>query len=102
MRVLSPATRLLFENLLAGRGLRNRFAIGDPRLADIGFDAKLALHAIDDNLEVQFAHAGDDRLAGFLIGRNNKRRILLRETSQRDAQLVLIGARLGLDSYAND
>src|SRR5205823_7669320 len=35
VRVLTPTTRLFLENLLAGGCLRNRFAIGDLRLADI-------------------------------------------------------------------
>ena len=34
-----------------------RFLVGDLRLADAGFDAELALEAVDDDLEVQLAHA---------------------------------------------
>jgi hypothetical protein len=33
-------------------------------LPDVGLDLELALHAVDDDLEVQLAHAGDDGLAG--------------------------------------
>jgi hypothetical protein len=51
---------------------------------------------------MQFAHAGNDRLAGFMIGRNVERRIFLRETSQCDAEFVLIGAGLRFDGDAND
>src|ERR1041385_3881497 len=48
-----PATTGLFlVNLFAGRGLRNRLAISDLRFADVRLNAKLALHAIDDDLEV--------------------------------------------------
>lgn len=50
MGVLTAATRLLLENLFACGSLRNRLAIGDLRLADVGFNAELALHAIDNDL----------------------------------------------------
>jgi hypothetical protein len=36
----------------------DRLAIGHLRSADIGFDLELATHAVDDDVEVQFAHAG--------------------------------------------
>ena len=45
-----------------------RFLVGDLRLADARLDAELALQAVDDDLEVQLAHAGDDDLAGLLVG----------------------------------
>ena len=52
------------------RRLADRFAVGHLRLADIGVHAELALHAVDDDLQVQLAHAGDNRLPGFRIGRH--------------------------------
>src|ERR1700682_6206328 len=58
---LSATTGLLFVNLFAGRGLRNRFTISNLRFAYVCLDAKLAFHAIDNDLEVKLAHAGDDR-----------------------------------------
>jgi hypothetical protein len=54
------------------RRLRDRLAVGDLRLADVGLDLELALHAVDEHLEVQLAHAGDDRLAGLLVGADRK------------------------------
>src|SRR5690606_8020930 len=42
--------------------LANGLAVGDLRLADVRLDVELALHAVDDDLEVQLAHAGDDGL----------------------------------------
>src|SRR5581483_11522984 len=102
VRVLTTSTRLLLEDFFAGRRLSDRFAISDLRLANIGFDAEFPLHPIDDDFQVQFAHAGDDRLAGFMIGRNIERRIFLGQTTQRHAQLVLIGARLRLNRDANN
>ena len=44
-------------------GLANRLAERHLRLAHIGFHLVLALHAVHEDLEVQLAHAADDRLA---------------------------------------
>ena len=48
--------------------LADGLAVGDLRLADVGRDAELAHEAVDDDLEVQLAHAGDDDLAGLVVG----------------------------------
>ena len=71
--------------------------IGDLRGADIGLDLELAPHAVDDDLEMELAHALDDGLAGFLIGADAEGRILLRQAIERDAHLFLVGLRLRLD-----
>src|SRR5437764_8261224 len=99
--ILTTTTGLLLENLFARRRLRDGFAIGNLRLTDVRFHSELALHAIDDNLQMQFAHPSNDRLTSFLIGRNNTRRIFLRKTPECYSELVLICAGLGLDSDAN-
>ena len=43
--------------------LADGFAVSHLQLADVGFHAELALHAVHDDFEVQFAHPGDDGLA---------------------------------------
>ena len=68
MAVLAAAAGLAHELAFLLDGVADGFAIGDLRLADVGLDLELALHAVDDDLEVQLAHARDDRLAGFLVG----------------------------------
>ena len=45
----------------------NRLAVGNLRAADVGVDAELAHEAVDDDLEVKLAHAGDQRLARLLV-----------------------------------
>ncbi len=50
--------------------LANRLAVGDLGLADVGLDLELAPHAIDDDIEMQLAHAGDDGLSRLLVGRD--------------------------------
>src|SRR3546814_4219776 len=56
---LFPYTTL-FRSVDVNR-LREVFAIGHLRRTDVGFDLELAAHAIDDDVEVKFAHALDDR-----------------------------------------
>ena len=51
---------------------------------------------------MQFAHALQDGLAGFLIGRDAERRVLGGELGQRDAELLLVGLRLRLDGDLDD
>ena len=43
--------------------LADGLAIRHLRLADVGFDVELAHHAVDDDFEVQLAHAADDGLS---------------------------------------
>src|SRR5204863_5416433 len=61
--------RLLFEIALELGGAfaigEHGLAIDDLRLARARLHAVLALHAVDDDLEVELAHARDDRLAGL-------------------------------------
>ena len=72
---LAGTTRLLDVAVLdrlddLGDGL----AVRDLRLADGGDDAELALHAVDEDLEVELAHAGDHGLAGLFVGADAERR----------------------------
>ena len=70
--------------------MRDGFAIGDLRFTDVRLDAEFALHAIDDDLKVKFAHSGDDRLARFVVGDDLKRRIFLSKAVKSNAHLVLV------------
>ena len=47
--------------------------------------------------EWQLAHAGDDGLAGLVVGGHAEGRVLLGELLQREAHLVLLGLGLRLD-----
>src|SRR5205814_2912955 len=95
--VLAAAARLLDELAFGLERLLERLAVGDLRLADGGLDAELALHAVDDDLEVQLAHARNDGLARLLVGAHAERRVLLRKTPERHAHLLLVDLGLGLD-----
>ena len=100
--VLAAAARLLDElafNFVAG--LADGFTVGHLRLADVGFNAELALHAVDQNFQVQFAHAGNDGLAGFFVAAHAERRIFLSQTRQRQTHLFLVSLRLGFHGLRN-
>src|SRR6266849_6436172 len=101
MSVLSAAAGLL--DVLAFRSglLANRFAVRHLRASHIGLHVIFAQHAVHDNLEVQFAHAGDQRLPGIRLGGNPERGIFLRQPLHGHAQLVLVGFRLWLDGHGN-
>ena len=77
--------------------LAHRLAVGDLRPAHVRVDAELALEAVDDDLEVQLAHAGDEGLAGLVVGAHAEGRVLLRQALQPHPELVLVGLRLRLD-----
>ena len=101
--VLAGATGLLLVGVvdlldLGGDGL----AVGHLRPADVGLDLELAPHAVDEHLEVQLAHAGDDRLAGLLVGAHLEGRVLLGEPLDRGAQPLLVGLGLRLDRHRDD
>src|SRR3546814_113962 len=90
---LARAARLLLVGVVDVHLLRERLAIGDLRRADIGLDLEFALHAIDQDLEMELAHPLDDRLAALGIGRYPERRVLAGEAIERDAHLLLVGLR---------
>ena len=64
-------------------GLADRLAVGDLRAADVRVDVELAHQAVDDDLEVQLAHPGDERLPGLLVGAHAEGRILLGQALER-------------------
>jgi hypothetical protein len=101
--VLALAARLLGVLVVAlDVRLADGLAVGHLRLADVGFDVELALHAVDEDVQVQLAHAGDDGLAGFLVGAHAERRIFLRQSAQRHAHLFLVGLGLRFDRHRDD
>src|SRR5882762_6835938 len=75
----------------------DRFAVGHLRAAHVGVDLELPPHALDDDLEVQLAHAADDRLRGFGIGVHAERGVFFRQLGQGHAQLILVGLGLRLN-----
>src|SRR5215218_6986509 len=103
MAVLAPATRLPHEPALdALHALADGLAVCDLRTADVRVNPELAQKPVDDDLQVQLAHAGDDGLPCLLVAANGERRILFGEPLERNGELLLVGLRLGLDSLPDD
>src|SRR3569833_4697779 len=83
---LARATRLLLVGVLDLLHLAaNGLTVGDLRPADVRLDLALTLHAVDQHLEVQLAHAGDDGLPGLLVGPHLEGGVLLGEPLDRGA-----------------
>ena len=99
MPVVARAAGL--ANVLAlGLGLlADGLAEGNLGLAHIGFDLVLALHAVDQNLKMQLAHAADDGLARIFVGPHLEGGIFVGQPRKRNAHLFLVGLGLGLDGH---
>ena len=102
MPVLPTSTRLSHKLAFGLNLTPNRAAIGHLRGAHIRLYAELPPHAIDDHLQVQLPHAGDDRLAGIAVRTYLERRILFAQPAQRLRHLVLIALALRLHRYPHN
>src|SRR5918995_2708586 len=103
LAVLAPATRLPHEPALdALHALADGLAVSDLRTADVRVNPELAQEPVDDDFEVQLAHAGDDGLSCLLVAANGERRILFGEPLERNGELLLVGLRLGLDGLPDN
>src|SRR4051812_6629269 len=100
---LAGATRLLLVRVvvLLDR-LLDGLAVRHLRLADVRLDLELPLHAVDQDVEVELAHALDDGLAGLLVLLGAERRVLFGELLDRRAELLLVGLGLRLDGDLDD
>src|SRR5262249_7924950 len=90
-----PRPPVCFLDLPLGVSL-DRFLVGNARRQQVDVDVVLALHALDDHLDVQAADARDQQLLGLRIEVIVYRRIFLGDARQRVRDLVLVTARLGL------
>src|SRR5712691_2622850 len=100
--VLAAAAGLLDIAAVAVRRTRQGLLVRDLRLADRRLDVELALQPVDDDLEVQLAHAVDDDLAGLPIGLHAEGRILGHQLLEADAELLLVDLGLRLDRERDD
>ena len=80
-------------------GLADGLAVGDLRLALVALDLEFTTHTVDDDVELELAHAGDQGLAGLFVGRDLEGRILFGQLGQGDAHLLLISLGLRLDGH---
>src|SRR6185295_4953753 len=66
--VLALAAGLADEPAIALGSAPDGLAIGDLRLADVGGDLELADHPVDEDVEMELAHPGDQRLGRLGVG----------------------------------
>jgi WD40 repeat protein len=78
-----------------------RLAVADPRLAHPHLQAKVALHAVLLDLQVQRAHAVHQRLACLRVDPPAEGRVLAAQHVERRLQLRPVGRRLRLDRLAD-
>ena len=103
LRELAGTTGLLLVRVVVALdGLADRLAVRHLGLAHVGLDVELALHAVDQDVEVELAHALDDRLTGLLVLLRAEGRVFLSELLDGDTQLLLVGLRLRLDRDLDD
>src|SRR5581483_10369845 len=100
--VLATAARLANEFAFAFGALGNRLAISDLRRTGIGADFELAEQTVANNLQVQFAHPGNNQLAGFFVGEATEGRIFFGQALQTFAHLFAISFGLGFDRHRNN
>ena len=100
--VLAATAGLADEFAFAVGRFGDGFAIGDLRRAGVGVHLELALEAVNDDFQVQLAHARDDELAGFLVGETTERRVFLGQPLQAFGHLVAVLLGLRLDGHADD
>src|SRR5690606_20839559 len=77
------------------------FTVGHLRLTDVGFNVELALHAVNQNVQVQLAHTTNDGLAGLFVGAHTEGRIFLGQLAQCNTHLFLVSLGLRLDGNVN-
>src|SRR5439155_24425760 len=82
MAVLAAAAGLADELAFAFGSFGDRFAIGDLRRAGVGADFEFAEQTVANDLQVEFAHAGDNNLPGLLVGKTTESRIFLGQALQ--------------------
>ena len=102
MTILATATGLADKLSVGLDSLADRFFVGDLRGTDIGFDLELPKETVNDDVEVQFAHAGDQGLASFLVGVGAEGRIFFSQLGQGSHHLLLAGFGLRFDRDIDD
>ena len=97
--VLAGTAGLLLVRVGLGVRPGDRLAIRHLRRADVRVHAVFAPQPVDDDLQVQLAHARQDGLAGLLVGAQAQRRVLGGQLLQAERHLLdrFLGARLDRD-----
>ena len=77
--------------------LRRRFAVVDFRRGRFDFDLIFAANTFDVNVEVEFAHPGDEGFAAFRVGFDRQGRVFLTEAIEGLAEFVRVAGFASLN-----
>lgn len=94
MAVLAAAAGLADELHIRIGSAAQRLTVRNLRSAGIRLDLEFADQAVENDLEVQLAHAGDDGLTGLLIGTDLEGRVLFRQSDEALRQLVAVAGTI--------
>ena len=90
---------LLVRVFLVHDGLADRLTVCNLRVTHVALHLEFTTHTVDDDVELQLAHAGDQGLAGLFVGLHLEGRIFVGQLRQSDAHLLLIGLGLRLHGH---
>ena len=100
--VLSGSARLLLVGVVNLGGLGDGLPVGHLRGTNVGLDVELALHAVDNDLEVELAHTSNDGLSGLLVTGEAEGRILGGEADEGVGHLGLVSLSFWLNGNVDD
>ena len=102
MTILSGTTGLLLVLVVHVDFLGERLFVGDLRLADVSLYLELTQESVDDDLKMQLAHAGDDRLTCVFVGVGAECWVFFCQLGKSSTHLFLTCFCLGFDRDLDD
>ena len=75
MAVLAAAAGLFNVPAFGFSGFFYGFAVSHLRLAHVGFNFKFAFHPVNNDVQMQLAHATDNGLHGFFVASDPESRV---------------------------
>src|SRR3989344_3700580 len=90
MAILSTTSGLFDVFAFGLRFVGNSFFISNLWPANIYINPKFSLHAVNDNLQVQFTHSGNNRFRSFFITSNSEGWIFVGKFPQSNAHFFLV------------
>ena len=90
MTILTATTRLTFEQTSCFYSLADGFFISNLWFPNLAFYFKFTFQTVGNDIQVQFAHTGDNGLTGFLIGIGFEGWVFFCQFGQSDAHFFLV------------
>ena len=90
MTILTTTTRLTNEFTFRFNSFTNSFAISYLRFTYVTFYFEFTVHTVNDDIQVKFAHTGDNSLTCFFISTNFESRIFFCQTSKSCTHFFLV------------